>query len=79
MNNKKSNEPIVGPEWSKAAVIRESGGTKLREVKGLEAFRREVSNTFNNCLANMKTEETSMNATPSRSENKSGFLFGKKG
>jgi hypothetical protein len=57
MNNKKSNEPLIGPEWSKAAVIRDSGGTKIREVKGLEAFRRDVSNKVNNCLANMKTEE----------------------
>jgi hypothetical protein len=81
MSRNNSNDPLIGPEWSKAPIIRESGGTRIREVKGLEALRREVSNKFMDCLANMRTEtsRTTIHDTPPRSVSTSDYTFEKKG
>jgi hypothetical protein len=35
--------PIRGPAWTSAPILRTSGGTELREVKGLSALRKEFN------------------------------------
>ena len=39
----KEDIPIRGPAWTNAAILRTSGGTQLREVKGLAALRQEFN------------------------------------